>query len=456
MFWPSFGYLKAEFEGESYFQEPISPMQLKNYFIAKVDWNDSGKYKIFDYTIQTGADIYVDKSRQLYFRFPEMFLSYKHIFKKNWMLDLKNVEVSLGRRIYTWNHSDKFWQLGLWNSLNNWNPLQPEENGLVGTFFDLEAEKWSVNLFVGHVYLPSRNSELRSYENDITGVTSLISSSRWSGSVPKRLNVLGSSLNIDYLIDSPLIFDIIFQQSYIFSFKTWSQGPQNYWMKWSISYKPDNSPFFVRNNQNILKLSQDSDKDLTIAQTITFFPVKHRLVSAEWGIDYREFSTTFSVSDSFVHEVENLPEEWVFIKDRVSMTYISAFLKYESPLIYNTKNTFELGYIKSWFKKNNEDVAIEEDASVIGDYKVLNGVRLNLFSSIRKGLKKQADIGLSYWYSFFSKGAWLSLDVDYFISPVFSIGGGLSILGSDVPDSRSFFNKFRANDHMFWRLTYAF
>ena len=447
--------LKLQLEGESYFSKPSSPIQLKNYTATLIRWKKQGSYKVFDYNVDLLMNTFVDKSRQFYVQVPTAFLSYKYHFTKDWLFDFKHVELSLGRRIYEWSYTDKFWHFGLWNPLDNWKPLTPSESGLVGTFFDLKSDKWSVLLFVGGMYLPTTSPKLQSYTNDLTDTTSLISSSRWSASIPRRISIMDSVLEIDYLVDSPLIFDILLQQSYIFTFKTWSGGPQNYWMKWSISYKPNNLPFFVRNNENALKISEDKGKNPIIAQTITFFPVKHRLISTEWGIDYEKFQAIFSVGDSQIDEAGALPKDWIFVKDRISMTYLSGFLKYSLGKFYGIYQEFELGYIQSWFKKQGDNLSLKKNPAILSDHKVMNGFRLDWRSYFKTGLFKKWDFKVSYWYSIFSQGGLLTVEGDYFFSPRFFVGGGFFVLGSDT-EYKSFLNKFRANDYVSWRLGYVF
>ena len=431
-------------------------IQLKSYLSAFMDWNKKIDYKPFSFQINGVADISLDKSNQVYVALPTAFVSYTYGFKKDWFLELKFLEVTLGRRIYSWSYADDYWELGFWNSLNNWKPLKPFSNGLIGTFFDLKAERWDLKLFIGGLYLPNQGAKLEEHYNKREGVTFLTSSSRWFSGIPRRLHAFGSRFDINYLIEMPFIFDFLFQESYIFSFKTWSGGEQNYWMKWNFSYKPVNIPFYVRNEHNSFRVFDDEDKKPHISQVLTFFPVKHRMISAEWGIDYKDMSALFSVGDNRVREVTDLSKGWSFIKERVSVTYLSGFLEYDF-FFRSMKGKVKTGYIQSWFKVGEQTMfrGEEESLALLNDYKILEGFGVDMKLQWDDGRKSKWDFNFRYWYSLLDNGGLLSLYGDYYFSKNLFTGLGFHVLGAGK-DNKSFLSSFRANDYFVGRIGYVF
>ena len=461
-------YLK----GEHFFPKLKDLDQRMNYVSLYMDWNGESHFRSLSFQMNGVAEIFPDRNWpfvfpkgsviplirnntdwQFYFALPSAFASYTYEFEPNEFFQAQSLEVTLGRRVYSWSEADDYWDLGLWNSLSKWNPLTPFQNGLIGTFFDLKGEKWRFQFFAGEVYLPNQNAKVRS-ENDPNGKTAYFnSSSRWFAGVPRQVRTGNALFDVNYYKRKVSFFDVLFQESTAMSLKLWSGDQPNYWMRGSIGYRPVNEPFSIRNKHDAVKVSGDENRDPHIRLDFAFFPVKHRVLSLEWGLDYQGLSLLFSVGDDYLFK-QSAPEGWTFVREQDDFSYLSIFLKYEHSFLDQLNTSTQLSFISSRLS----GVSPENQTHLISRksfYKVTDGVGFDFNSQWKSGGKVKWDASFQYWYSFPDKGGLLSLSGNFWFSEKFFAGGGLFILGAEK-ERKSFLNYFRANDYLFWKVGYAF
>ena len=323
-------------------------------------------------------------------------------------------------------------------------------NGLIGSFLTLKAKQWSADFFVGAVHLPNQEVQTIQKNGDV------YSNSRWFPLLPNQVNIRNQSyLDIHYLIQSPFIFDILFQQSYLLSLKTWSKSSETYyWMKWSIADKPVNHWFSVSNNTHLVKIGKEKGGTASIHPTITFLPVRQRLLSAEWGFDYKSLSSIFTLANTKMKEVDKSPEGWDFTNQRENFTYFSALLKYK----FLPKSFIQVAYLQSWFQNYNikaRALKKEKPPSILQEYKLLEGISLEWQTEFSSSTGLPRVFALNYRYSFLNEGAWLFVKALYYITPKIYTMLTVNILGAkDMEDY--FFSKFRHNDYYSWSLAYDF
>ncbi len=420
--------------------------QLNDYTSLKIN-HDFNKYiGSFHFNSRFIGEHFLDYSRITYYSLPEIYLSYSYEFDKKIYFNLKSLNIIFGRKVQSWSVADEYWEFGLWNPLNSWNPLHPTSKGLMGTFLSMKSQNWSVDMLVGGLYLPSSYTKAELKDGLIS------SSSRWFPGVPNKIDILGRGfLDIKYLVKLPFILDIFFQQSYALSFKTWLNKERTIWTKWAYGYKPVNNMFLVTNTRNILELT-----NMQVSKKITILPVRHTILSSEWGGEYGDFSTILSVGHTFVQEDRKVPEGWEFLHDRGRFTYLSALMKYN----FSAKNYLQLSYLDSWF----DSIFLGEEAHlgaskvpfIFNQYKILSGLGFDLHMEyLSKGnLKRQLDI--NYKYSFSNKGGLLFVQAIYYLFPQLYTSLTADILGAENSEQDYFLNKFRANDYFSWRLGYVF
>ena len=94
-------------------------------------------------------------------------------------------------------------------------------------------------------------------------------------------------------------------------------------MKWSLADKPVNHLFFVLKKNRLLNIGKEENAEGNVHQAINVLPVRQRLLSAEWGFDYNNFSTVFTLENTKMKAVSLSPEGWDFFNSRkTSLTFL--------------------------------------------------------------------------------------------------------------------------------------
>ena len=418
--------------------------QLNDYTSLKMNYDFNSYIGSFHFKSSFLGEYFLDHSRAAYYSSPEIYLFYFYKFDEKY-LNLESVGITFGRRIKSWSIADEYWEFGLWNPLNRWNPLHPTDKGLIGTFVNMKSQNWSIDMLVGGLYLPSSYAKAKLENGQFS------SSLRWFSGVPNKVDVLGRGfLDIKYFLKIPFILDIFFQQSYALSFKTWLNQEHTVWTKWAYSYKPINDIFVVTNTDNILEI-----ENMHVSKEIGVLPVKHITFSSEWGVDHKDFSAILSLGYTSVQEDREAPEGWEFLHDRGYFTYLSALMKYN----ISDTNYLQFSYLDSWFNTNSSEKEIysaNKNPFIFNQYKILNGIGFDLHMeySAKNNLKRQLDI--RYKYSFSNKGGLLFVETIYYLFPQLYTSLTVDILGAKDLTKKYFLSTFRANDYFGWRLGYVF
>ena len=435
---------EIKLEWQHYTSSPSIKEQLSDYALFKGDYKLDFTKGPFYFDSRFLMEYGLDRSEFSYFNIPEIYLYYKYDLEKP-LYFVKSIQVSLGRKVRNWSVGDEYWDLGLWNSLSRWNPLHPVDNGLIGSFFTFTADQWESNFFLGALYVPDQNVQIIEIEEE----GRIYSHSRWFSMLPAQVRPF--NINIYYSGYKPIFSDVLFQQSFLFSFKTWSKTPEVfYWMKWSFANKPTNHLFYVLNQNDRLQVERKKGGELFINQEITIFPVRQRILSTEWGLDYKNLSLTFSLENTKMKSASVLLKEWNFAQDQDDFTYFSTLLKYH----YLEDSFVRLAFIQSWFKNVSSSQQI---SSLVERGKILEGVGVDWQTKLFSHTKQPLFFYLKYQYSFSDEGAWLSVKTIYYMTPKIYTELAIDVLGAFTQSkTRSFLKKFRHNDYFTWSLAYDF
>ena len=434
-------------EWQHYLSAPSLESQKIDYIFfkgeKKKDWSKGPFY--FDSHFQTEYSLNKDKTFR--FNIPELYFSYKYKLKQP-LYSIKSLTLDMGRKIKEWSLADEYWDMGLWNALSLWNPLHPATSGLIGSFLNLTAKQWSADLLLGALYLPHQETKLIRENGDI------YSHSRWFSPLPNQVE----SLNIDihYFTRAPFLLDILFRQSYLLSFKTWSQTKNtHYWIKWAIADKPANHLFYVLNKENLFTVGKEKGAVGQVNQQISVLPVRQRILSLEWGLNYNNLSAVFTLENIKTKETETKPESWDFVNHRENFTYFSALLKYNFSA-GSARHFIQTAYIQPWFQDqniNSKDLTKQKPPAILQRYKVLEGLGFDWSAKFLSSKGLLRSLSLSWRYSFLNKGAWLSAKGSYHITPKISALASLDILGAEN-NKTYFLNRFRHNDYFSWSIVY--
>ncbi|MCY4321356.1 MAG: hypothetical protein OXC37_02990 [Bdellovibrionaceae bacterium] len=442
IFFMSYSYSnELKLEWQSYISPPSLNEQFSDYVFMKGNYQNSVKKEDFYFSSKFLFQYSLYNSKFFYFGIPEIYFNYKY-FLENDFYSIKSIQVSLGRQVKNWSFGDQYWDLGLWNSLNRWNPLYPIDNGLIGSFFTFTSDWWESNFFIGAFYLPDQDIKFVIEDGHI------YSQSRWSNVLPKKVEKLNT--DIFYYNDAPFIFDTLLQQSFLFSFKTWSNFSKEgfYWIKGAFANKPSNNLFYVLKVKDRLEIERKKEGSFFVNQGISVFPVRQRILSTEWGLDYKKSSLIVSFENTNMKSESPLPKDWEFVRDQSNFTYFSLLFKYN----YLEDSFFRLAFIQSWF---TDGILSKELSSFIQRGKILEGIGFDWQTKFF--INQPLHLNLKYQYSFLDEGAWLSVRSIYYISPKIYTELGIDIVGSVSKSiNESFLKKFKHNDYFTWSLVYDF
>ena len=434
----------VELEWQHYTSAPILKTQGQDYALLKWDQEIDYQTSPFYFDSHFKVELSLDKSQFTYFTVPELYVSYRYDLKQP-LYFIESIEGTLGRRIKNWSLADEYWDMSLWNFSSLWNPLHPVSEGLIGAFLTFNAHRWSVESFAGALYLP--NQEIKILKKD----GRLYSHSRWFFPTYRQVDRL--KLNIDYSIDDPFIFDVLFQPSYLLSLKTWSKTMSaNYWIKLSMADKPVNYKFFVLSQTRLFNIGRKKGSVGVINQSLSILPVRQSILSVEWGLDYKNFSAVFTVESIKTQEDELSPKGWGFLYQRENFNYFSSLLKYA----FQPENFIQLAYIQSWFKDGNH-LSGRETPFIFKKYKVLGGLGLDWQTKILSSKNLPRIFTLNFRKNFFNenKGEWLFVRFLYYITSDIYTEVTADILGGNRNEDY-LLNMFRHNDYFSLGLGYDF
>jgi len=438
-----------ELELEHYTSPPVVSSQTQDYAILKADYNYDFKKQDFYFHSELKFEHRLSFKNWLHFDVPQLFVSYKYDFTRPFY-SLESIEVSVGRKIKAWSEGDKYWGFSLWNPLILWNPLHPKEKGSFGSFITFNSQNWKSDFFIGAFHFPDSNPHLQERNKEI------YTYSRWGKILPTQIDQY--PLDIYYTLKSASLFDYINQQSFFSSFKTWSEKEDTrYWIKWSLAYKPTNHIYYLLNQEKRLRISiaEDGRDSVYVDQILTGIYSRQRILSTEWGLDYKSLSMIFSLENVSIRDEKFLEKKvWSFSSSRESFTYFSFLSKY----YYLDKNFIELGFVQSWFGNYN----IYSDTNLfpvfLTQHRISNGFSLALeYKGFHfKGLPFA--LNLKYQYSFLDQGAWFSGQILYYLAPKLYTKISAHVLGSESLNEspRSFLERFYYNDYFTWSLAYDF
>ena len=384
-----------------------------------------------------------------YYDLPEIFVRFDSEIAIPRVDYVDRVEVVLGRKIKTWSEADDYWDLGLWNSQSLWNPLYPEENGLIGSFVLLEGENVALDMFMGCCYVPDRNPPIKIQDGKI------LSRSRWT--TPLYENVESEAFaDIRYLIRRPVIFKLLFQESYIVSLKTWSKTKNTaHWIKVFFGSKPANQINLAYSTDESIEIGKDEEGALfQVEPNVILVPVRNNILSAEGGINYKNLSTVFTLENVSTRHTYEIPRTWNLLHLRENFTYFSALIKYNI-----TKKQFvRVGYIHSWFHnyKLNRKPSGTKSSGLISRTRNLRGLSLDWFFEYFSPYGLKRNLSVNYQHSLPNKGGLLRINTLFHFTPRFSMTLSTNVLGSSYFGKKYFLNLYRHNDYFSWSLNYEF
>jgi len=138
----------------------------------------------------------------------------------------------VGRKLMTWNELDSRWNLGLWQPLFQWNPLNPEAQGLSGIFWQAERTGYAITIFASPVYIPNQGPAFEIVNGQF------VVGNPWFRRPPESVRIFSESTQVDYNFEKPSESQVVFQASY--GARLFFGSHDNTSVQLSYMYKPSN------------------------------------------------------------------------------------------------------------------------------------------------------------------------------------------------------------------------
>jgi hypothetical protein len=138
----------------------------------------------------------------------QSLLNYVNIEEAFVQIDAGTLNLSFGRKKQSWSLVDESWNLGLWQPLFKWNPLEPAQQGLSGLFVGLPLEAdipVRINFLASNIFIPNQGAkyELRSGQFEKVNP--------WFKTPPAQMRLLGVDTPVKYHLQIPSVDEVISQ-----------------------------------------------------------------------------------------------------------------------------------------------------------------------------------------------------------------------------------------------------
>ena len=138
----------------------------------------------------------------------------------------------IGRKLMTWSELDSRWNLGLWQPLFQWNPLNPEAQGMSGIFWQAERIGYAISIFASPIYIPNQGPTFEIVNGQF------VPGNPWFRRPPESVRIFSESTRVDYNFEKPNESHVVIQTSYGARMQIGSADATL--LRLSYMYKPSN------------------------------------------------------------------------------------------------------------------------------------------------------------------------------------------------------------------------
>ena len=117
----------------------------------------------------------------------------------------------VGRKLLNWSSLDTIWNLGVYQPQFKWSPISPENQGLMGLFWNQNTESsfgFGYTLFASPLFIPDQGASYELKEGQF------LPSNPWFAAPPQNIKFQNQILPIDYEITKPDVKSVVFQTQY--------------------------------------------------------------------------------------------------------------------------------------------------------------------------------------------------------------------------------------------------
>lgn len=156
----------------------------------------------------------------------------------------------MGRKKMLWNELDSRWDLGVWEPLFKWNPLNAENQGLTGLFWQVDKPYYTLVLFASPFFIPDQGPSFEIENGEF------VKGNPWFRRPPESIRMWQEATEINYTFERPSESQIVLQNS--FGMKMSFGDPQGLRTQLGYTYKPANQlAIGYEGNLNMAELKGD-------------------------------------------------------------------------------------------------------------------------------------------------------------------------------------------------------
>lgn len=201
----------------------------------------------------------------------------------------------MGRKKMLWNELDSRWDLGVWEPLFKWNPLNAENQGLTGLFWQVDKPFYTLVLFASPFFIPDQGPSFEIENGEF------VKGNPWFRRPPESIRMWQEATEINYTFERPSESQIVLQNS--FGMKMSFGDPQGLRTQLGYTYKPANQlAIGYEGNLNMAELKGDVK-----LQPQVFY---HSLAGGD--VSYKWDRFRFGVSGMYdkPSQDDNFTEQW--------------------------------------------------------------------------------------------------------------------------------------------------
>ncbi|WP_347357481.1 hypothetical protein [Bdellovibrio sp.] len=345
----------------------------------------------------------------------------------------------LGRKKMLWNELDTRWDLGVWEPLFKWNPLNAENQGLTGLFWQVDKPYYTLVLFASPLYIPDQGPSFEIEDG------TFVKGNPWFRRPPESIRIWQEATAIDYKFEKPSESQVVLQNS--FGLKLSFGDPQGLRGQVAYTYKPANQlAVGYEGNLNVAEL-----KGAVNLQPQVFY---HSLVGGDISYKYERFR--FGVSGLY----DKPSKDDIFEEKWTHPVFEDAVLV--SPFIEWATGAFgvavqHLDIVGGQVKEEGE-LASDKRAALMTRYPYQEATQVSVMGNFSFRKTKRLMTKLSYTHSEKNKFDLIRVSARFRVSGLWSFIGEAQLVKADPADkdNQNEIAQFVNNDRLMLGAAYVF
>ena len=145
----------------------------------------------------------------------ELYYTYQFSVESEWSFIGLNTNLSFGRKKSVWSQVDEDWNLGLFQPLSRWNPLETHTQGLFGLDIKQHFGMGEFHIFTSPIFIPDQGPSYEIKDGQFNRTNP------WFRPPPQSVLFQGQVLPIDYVLHEPKISEVVLRPLFALQ---WSHG----------------------------------------------------------------------------------------------------------------------------------------------------------------------------------------------------------------------------------------